>query len=159
MKKQPVLIVLIGGVILLLGWAAIHYFIAGTPVAEPVRGQQEEVHGRPLTEQDPDDSLQPAIADPGLAKPQEEKLGSQQFIPDKDIESLNNVDNTRFNLSNHTYTIEKEEKKSFEIMPGVNLKSRRIHVEIDEEAKEWIEIERSPSNSNSDYQILLKKKF
>lgn len=158
MKKQPVLLVFIVGLILLLGWAAAHYFIAGTPPPEPERGKPAKVRVPPLTEQDPGD-LQPVTAEPEPAKPKEEQLGSQQLSPDNHIGASNNVNNTRLNLSDHTYTIEKEEKRSFEIMPGVNLKSRRVHVEIDEEDKEWIEIERNPSNSSSDYQILLKRKF
>ena len=158
MKNQPVLLIFIVGLIVLLGWAVAQHFMAGIPTQEPVRSQPAADHMPPPSAQDAG-SLQPVVADPGLAKPQEENIGSQQLIPDKRMDTVNKVDNTRVNLSDHTYTIEKEEKKSFEILPGVNLKSRRVHVEIDEEANQWIEIERNPPNSNSEYQILLKKKF
>jgi len=69
------------------------------------------------------------------------------------------VDDKSNNLSNHTMSIKREEKKGFEIMPGVNVKSGVVHVQLDEKKDRSIEIEKDPDNSNSDYQVMMKKKF
>ena len=101
MKNQPVLLIFIVGLILLLSWAVAQHFMAGIPTPEPVHSQPAADHMPQPSAQDAG-SLQPVMADPGLAKPKEENLGSQQLIPDKRMDTVNKVDNTRVNLSDHT---------------------------------------------------------
>jgi len=55
--------------------------------------------------------------------------------------------------------IKREEKKGFQVMPGVNVKSGVVHIQLDEDKGRTIEIEKNPDNSNSDYQVIMKKKF
>ncbi|MPN33268.1 hypothetical protein SDC9_180753 [bioreactor metagenome] len=86
---------------------------------------------------------------------EQQTIGPQRHSPDK----LMIVDDKSNDLSNHTISIKREEKKGFEIMPGVNVKSGVVHVQLDEKNERSIEIEKDPDNSNTDYQVMMKKKF
>ncbi|HWR07857.1 hypothetical protein [Sporomusa sp.] len=148
-------LVIIFSILLLLGWAVKHYYFSAAPTPEPARARPEEVLVLPVNREQGQSKPEPAASDTSLPKPKAETIESQH-IP---VKKFDITDNNPPNLSNHTYTIQKEEKKSFELMPGVNLRKGVVHVEIDEENKKWIEIKRNPSDSNNDYQIMLKKKF
>lgn len=69
------------------------------------------------------------------------------------------VEDNSADLSSHTMSIKREEKKGFQVMPGVNVKSGVVHIQLDEDKDRTIEIEKNPDNSNSDYQVIMKKKF
>ncbi|QJW47888.1 hypothetical protein HA075_20355 [bacterium BFN5] len=92
---------------------------------------------------------------PQIPSVEQRSIGLQRHVPDKQI----TVDDKSNDLSNHTMSIKREEKKGFEIMPGVNVKSGVVHVQLDEKKDRSIEIEKDPDNSSSDYQVLMKKKF
>jgi hypothetical protein len=157
LRNQPMVLVIIFSILLLLGWAVKHYYFsaAPTPTAEPARARPEEALVPPVNKEQGHSNPEPVVSDTSLPKPKAETMESQH-IP---VKKFDITDNNPPNLSNHTYTIQKEEKKSFELMPGVNVRKGVVHVEIDEENKKWIEIKRNPSDSNNDYQIMLKKKF
>lgn len=137
--------------IVLLGWAGTRYL--NKPSAELPNQSPLMVQPPPAS-----DSIQvkPEVTVPP-PKPnfEQQSIGSQRHSPDKQI----TVDDKSNDLSNHTMSIKREEKKGFEIMPGVNVKSGVVHVQLDEKNDRSIEIEKDPDNSNSDYQVMMKKKF
>jgi hypothetical protein len=94
-------------------------------------------------------------APPQTPSAEQQPIGSQRHSSDKQgIADDNSVD-----LSSHTMSIKREEKKGFQVMPGVNVKRGVVNIQLDEKSDRTIEIEKDPDNSNSDYQLLLKKKF
>lgn len=89
------------------------------------------------------------------ASGKETSLGSQQLGATKVLTPAGKQEN----LSEQTYHLQKEEKKGVQILPGVQVKSGAVQIEMDKDKDKQLEIERHPDNSNSDYQIMLKQKF
>ncbi|XER14964.1 hypothetical protein SATMO3_52470 [Sporomusa aerivorans] len=56
-------------------------------------------------------------------------------------------------------SLKREENKGYEVMPGVTVKKGAVTISLDQEEKKSIQLEKSPANSNSQYQMMLKNKF
>lgn len=59
----------------------------------------------------------------------------------------------------YQYSLKKKKSSGFQLMPGVTVKDRAIHIKQAENSDQSIDIERNPKNSNNDYQVTWKKKF
>lgn len=156
MKKKRIVAVVIIGILLSVSWAVKHYLFTEVP---PVQSSESEAV---IVPPPPAKEVPPNVKDPAPAVPPSQKpvsggrsSGEQHLSPDKAV----STDDTPVDLSEHNMSIKKEEKKGYEVMPGVNVKSGVVHVQLDQENNKSIEIERNPANSNNDYQVLLKKKF
>jgi hypothetical protein len=150
-KTKPVIGTLVLCLIVLLAWAGNRYW--NKPPAE-LPNQS------PFTVQPPPANAVPQNKPEAAVPPQrptieQQSIGSQRHSPDKPMI----VDNHTGDLSSHTMSIKREEKKGFQVMPGVNVKSGVVNVQLDENNDRTIEIEKDPDNSTSDYQIMMKKKF
>ena len=150
-KKKPIIGTVILCLIVLLTWASNRHFDKPStelPSQSPVTIQPPPANAS--TQVNPEVTVPPP-------KPnfEHQAISPQRHSPDKQI----TVDDKSNDLSNHTMSIKREEKKGFEIMPGVNVKSGVVHVQLDEKNDRSIEIEKDPDNSNSDYQVMMKKKF
>lgn len=154
MKKKPVIFVAILAVLFLLGWAINHYCFPKAPpelpLQDPVTITPSPAETTPNKQQEQRPAAVPSK--PTVNKP---STGSLRLAPTKKI----NSDESEPDLSEHTMSIKREEKKGYQIMPGVNVKSGVVHVQLDQNSEKSVEIEKNPDNSNSDYQVLMKKKF
>lgn len=151
-KKKPIIGSILLCIIVLLAWAGYRYFNK-PPVELP--------NPSPVTIQPPPaaattESAPEIPAPPQKATTEQRSIGSQRHTPDKPQLV---VDDNSADLSSHTMTIKREEKKGYQVMPGVNVKSGVVHIQLDEDKDRTIEIEKNPDNSNSDYQVIMKKKF
>lgn len=151
--SKPVIWVIVFGIMLLLGWVIKSYYYSEVPAQESPGAQPVIILPSPdlNTIQEPKPAA-PASKGEVL---QGESLGSQRTLTNKPV-----ITNDKpSNLSEHTMSIKREEKPGYEIMPGVNVKRGSVHIKLDQENTRSVEIERSPSNSNSQYQLMLKQKF
>ena len=148
-KKKPIIGSILLCIIVLLAWAGYRYF--NKPAVELPNPS-------PVTIQPPPaatiESAPEVPAPPQKTTTEQRSIGSQRHAPDKPQVVDNSAD-----LSSHTMTIKREEKKGYQVMPGVNVKSGVVHIQLDEDKDRTIEIEKNPDNSNSDYQVIMKKKF
>lgn len=156
MRKNPIVAAILLIILLSLGYAVKHCFFPEVP---PIESPITE----PITVQPPSSEEVPRSAQEAkpIGPPYNKKvfegmsIGQQRGLTDEIVTS----DDKSTDLSNHSMSIKREEKKSFEIMPGVKVKSGAVHVQLDEENNKSLEIERHPRTSNSDYQVMIKKKF
>lgn len=150
-KKKPIIGTVILCLIVLLAWAGNRYVNkppAEVPNQSPVTVQPPPANHSPPT--NPEVAVPPQK--PGV---EQQSIGSQRHSPNKPII----VDNHSGDLSEHTMSIKREEKKGFQLMPGVNVKSGVVNVQLDESNDRSIEIEKDPDHSTSEYQVIMKKKF
>lgn len=150
-KKKPIIGTVILCLIVLLAWVGNRYFDkppAELPNQSPLTVQPPPANAS--TQNKPEVAVPPQ--NPSI---DQRSIGSQRHSPDKQIIAGDKSND----LSNHTMSIKREEKKGFEVMPGVNVKSGVVHVQLDEKNDRSIEIEKDPDNSNTDYQVMMKKKF
>ncbi|HWR44974.1 hypothetical protein [Sporomusa sp.] len=155
MKQKVIIFVIILSILLALGWAVNYYHFRATPPVESTTPEPVTILPPPANETPSVQEGKPATPDSKSRVSEEGAIGSQHMPPGKKV----TTDDKPVNLADHTVSIKREEKKGIEIMPGVQVKSGVVHVELDEDKDRWIEIERNPSNSNSEYQMLLKRKF
>lgn len=151
-KKKPIIGSILLCIIVLLAWAGYRYFNkppVELPNPSPVKIQP------PPAANSPQDTPEAPISQQ-QTNTEQRSIGSQRHTPDKPQMVFD--DNTA-DLSSHTMTIKREEKKGYQVMPGVNVKSGVVHIQLDEDKDRTIEIEKNPDNSNSDYQVIMKKKF
>lgn len=156
MKKRPLIVAAVLGVIFLVGWTINHYCYPKAPPkvpfqepVTPIKPSSAEITPKKEMEQRPA-AIQPTK--PTVNRP---STGSLRLAPTKQINSDEGVPD----LSEHSMSIKREENKGYKIMPGVNVKSGVVHVQLDQNSEKSVEIEKDPDNSNSDYQVLMKKKF
>ncbi|MDF2569249.1 MAG: hypothetical protein K0R55_853 [Sporomusa sp.] len=152
MKNRLVVLVIILSMLMLLSWAVKHYYFPEAPAIE-------SPSSAPAVIPPPVNVLpnEPKPAAPPVKNQvsEERAIDSLRFTADK----LVITDEQPTNLSEHTMTLKRNESKGYELMPGVNVKSGGVRVQLDQENNRSIEIKRSPANSNSDYQLILHKKF
>ncbi|MDD4599439.1 hypothetical protein SDC9_03876 [bioreactor metagenome] len=164
MKKKPIGVAIILSILFTLGWAAKHHlFSHDSSLAQPktetitIQPPAQDKVTNPAQDKVPDqqqESRPPAASSKNQVY--EEHLTDR---PQNAIEQIGSVDDNSMDLSDHTMSIKRTEKKGYKLMPGVNVKSKTVHVDLDKQDTKSIEIERSPSDSTSDYQLMMKKKF
>lgn len=156
MKKKPIGVAIILSILFTLGWAAKHHLFSHD--SSPAQPKTETITIQPPAQDKVPDQQQESRPPAASSKNQvyEEHLTDR---PQNAIEQIGSVDDNSMDLSDHTMSIKRTEKKSYQIMPGVNVKSKTVHVDLDKQDTKSIEIERSPSDSTSDYQLMMKKKF
>lgn len=149
-KKKPISGSILLCIVVLLAWVVYRYVSkppAELPALPPVT--------MPLPAGASTHSTPEVPTPPQTPSAEQQPIGSQRHSSDKQgIADDNSTD-----LSSHTMSIKREEKKGFQVMPGVNVKRGVVNIQLDEKNDRTIEIEKDPDNSNSDYQLLLKKKF
>lgn len=150
-NKKPIIGSILLCLLVLLAWVGYRYF--HKPPAE--LPDQIPVTIQSLPAANPIQSTLEASAPSQQTTIEQRTIGSQRHPPDKPMI----LENNSADLSSHTMSIKREEKKGFQVMPGVNVKSRVVHIQLDEDKDRTIEIEKNPDNSNSDYQVIMKKKF
>jgi hypothetical protein len=55
-------------------------------------------------------------------------------------------DNPPQNLADYNYSIKKEEKKNFELAPGVTVSKRTVHIKLDHDSDNVIDIQQNSPN-------------
>lgn len=150
-KKKSLFGSILVCLLILLAWAGYRY-VHKPPAELP---NQRPVTIQPPPAANPIPSIPEAPAPPEQTTVEQRSIGSQRHTPDKPMI----VEDNSADLSSHTMSIKREEKKGFQVMPGVNVKSGVVHIQLDEDKDRTIEIEKNPDNSNSDYQVIMKKKF
>ncbi len=142
-------------IMLLLGWAIKSYYYSEVPPQEFPGTKPVIVLPAPANNLNNIQEPKPAAPSSKGEVFEGESLGSQRISTNKPV-----ITNDKpSNLSEHTMTIKREKKPGYEIMPGVNVKRGGVNIKLDQENTRSVEIERSPNNSNSQYQLLLKQKF
>lgn len=150
-QKKPIIGSILLCIIVLLTWAGYRYF--NKPPAELPNPSPVTIQPPPAAAAAESAPEAPAPSEKTAAG--QRSIGSQRHTPDKPMLK----DGNGADLSSHTMSIKREEKKGLQVMPGVNVKSGVVHIQVDEEKDRMIEIEKNPDNSNSDYQVIMKKKF
>lgn len=156
MKHKPVVLAIIVSMLLLFGWAVKHYYVQEVPPTEAPNSEPALI--LPDSPKETTNSEQvPAPSEPSAKKNivDERPSGSQSISVDKTAIT----DDKSADLSEQTISIKREDDKGYEVMPGVNIKDKAIHVQLDDENTRSIQIEKNPPNSNNQYQVLVKKKF
>ncbi len=152
-KRLLVLLGILGG-LLLIGWLIkLYCFPPALPQELPQAGPAP-VEPRPEKPASPQSSM-PAALPVQAGEAEEKSLGSQRIANTKPAMAGNN----KVDLAGHGMSLRREEKKGYEILPGVTVKSSAVTITLDQDSKKSLELERSPANSGSQYQILLKSKF
>ena len=77
---------------------------------------------------------------PQTPSAEQQPIGSQRHSLDKQ----GVADDNSADLSSHTMSIKREEKKGFQVMPGVNVKRGVVNIQLDEKSDRTIEIEKIP---------------
>lgn len=152
--SKPIVLAIALGILLLFGWAIKHFYFSEAPSTESLTTEPVIVTppSPAINDIKSEQKLKPA--EPS-SKEDGGELGSQRIVVDKAVRA----DDKPADLPDHTMSIKRVEKKGVEIMPGVNVKSGVVHIQLDQDNSRSIEVERNPSNSNSEYQLILKKKF
>jgi len=151
LKKKPIIGSILLCLIVLLAWAGYLYF--NKPPAE--LPNQSPVTVQPPPASDSTQSTLEVPTPPQKTTTELRPIDSQRHIPDKP----RIVEDNSADLSSYTISVKREENKGFQVMPGVNVKSGVVHIQLDEEKDRTIEIEKDRDNPNSDYQVIMKKKF
>lgn len=158
MKNKRIIVAAIICILLSIGWAVKHYVFPSVPSAQPPLAEPITILPPPVKEEPKkEDAPSPAAASsPSKKRVTESRPVGEQHIS---LDKLVTTDDAPVDLSEHNMSIKKEENKGYQISPNVNVKSGVVHVQLDQENSRSIEIERNPANSNSDYQVMVRKKF
>lgn len=62
-------------------------------------------------------------------------------------------------LDAYTLSLKKEEKKGYQLAPGVTVKNKAVQVKLEEDNSRYVEISKDPPGTNAQYQVLVKKTF
>lgn len=156
MRRKLVVFVVMLSVLLLLGWAVRYFPSSPVPSAESTSPEQKRILPPPTNETVGSVKEEsPATLDFETPVYEKRTIGSQHISTDKAV-----TENDKpTDLSDYNISIKKEEKKGYQILPGVTVKSGTAQVQLDQDNSRYIEIERNPPNSNNQYQMMLKKKF
>lgn len=157
-KKTIAAAAIILGILLSIGYAVRYYFPPERPVPSTQAPEPEPVNNLVPNNTKMSNSIEETRnTNLNTKKPafENKQLDKRSIAADKGI----NISDKPADLSEHTMSIKREENKGYEITPGVNVKSGTVHVQLDKEDNRSIELERNPQNSNSDYQVMMKKKF
>ncbi|MBU2699713.1 hypothetical protein Ga0466249_000794 [Sporomusaceae bacterium BoRhaA] len=96
-------------------------------------------------------NIQTKVAEPASAPA--ESVSQSQPPENTLTESLNITpgkipppDNPPQNLADYNYSIKKEEKKNFELAPGVTVSKRTVHIKLDHDSDNIIDIQKNSPN-------------
>ncbi|BBB92108.1 MAG TPA: hypothetical protein PKA28_05455 [Methylomusa anaerophila] len=162
MKKTSVILLVISGLVVLTGWAITQYYFQSSaaigPEPVPVIISSPPANKAANSLPEPKDSLSESKeAEPasGTQVSKETSTPSQHVAVDK----VFTMDAEPPNLADYNYSIKKDEKKGVEIIPGVTVGNKAVEVKLDKASDRSLEIERNPSNSNNQYQVMWKSKY
>ena len=154
MPKKLLVLLAILVALLLTGWLVkLYCFPPALPQELPQAGPApvEPLPGKPAGLQ----NSMPAALPVQAGDNEEKSLGSQRIANTRPaMAGSNNV-----NLAEHGMSIKREEKQGYEVLPGVTVKRGAVTITLDQDSKKSLELERSPANAGSQYQMLLKNKF
>lgn len=156
MKRKLVVFVVMLSVLLLLGWAVRYFPSSPVPPVESTSPEQKRILSSPTNETGGSaQGESPATLDFETPVYEKRAVESQHISADKTVTG----NDKPTDLSDYNISIKREEKKGYQILPGVTVKSGTAQVQLDQDNSRYIEIERNPPNSNNQYQMMLKKKF
>lgn len=159
MKKRSVGVILILSLLILFLWTVKQSCFSPGSSAGSTGGEPETVLPSSVNGTDQSgSSAQPAIQQDRAPAPAAENMPAQRQQPGAEDGSIT-AGGSAVNLSDYDLSIKKKEKQGLEILPGVNVKNKTVHIQLDDSNDKYIEIERGSSNSNNQYQMMLKRKF
>lgn len=156
MKKKIVIVSFIF-LSILVGFIIKNNYSSQTLPQEPIVSEPTTETAFPTSTNNISNNIQTKIAEPASVPTES---GSQSQPPENTLtESLNITpgklsppDNPPKNLADYNYSIKKEEKKSVQIMPGITASSGALHIQLDHDHTNEI-------NIKPNHQITYENKF
>jgi len=154
MTNKTIIVTVISATVLIFAWFIQYYNLSLLPISQTTSPQPASV-SPPLSDTPIERIAEPkAAVPPESVQPQGEKV-TEPLSADKAVR----IEKQSPNLTEFNYSSPRKKIKTIEITPGVTVKDKVVHFELEQGGDKTLELERNPANSDNDYQLMWKNKF
>jgi len=154
MSNRTIIVTVISATLLLLGWFVQHHPVSLIPTSQPASPQPAIVVS-PLSDPPEERASEPTAAVPEESDQLKVPKVTEPITADKAARS----DNRSPNLTEYDYSSPRKKVRTIEITPGVTVKNKVVHFDLEQGPDKSLELERNPASSDNDYQLMWRNKF